>query len=76
MTTPNFWEYLLSKNSERFIKDHVTYEEARSRIHDAIGVYYDLVIMVKKQELSDGMPTFSKTTSKTGKICRLGILLL
>ena len=33
-------------------KDHVTNEEVRSRIQNAIGVHYDLLTMVKKRKLT------------------------
>ena len=34
-----------------FYKDHVTYEEVRKRIQNAIGVHDDLLTMVKKRKL-------------------------
>ena len=42
---------MLKGNSEISYKDHVTNEEVRNRIQNAIGVQDDLLTMVKKRKL-------------------------
>ena len=42
---------MLQETSEHFLQDHVTNEEVRNRIQNAIGVHDDLLAMVKKRNL-------------------------
>ena len=50
-------------------KNHVTNEEARNRIQNAIGVHDDLLTMVKKRN-SDGMSTSQDPLAWRRQLCR------
>ena len=50
-------------------KDHVTNEEVRNRIRNAIGVHDDLLTMVKKRKLN-GMATSQDSRAWQRQFCR------